>query len=125
MRKNAFTLIELLGVLMILAIIAVITIPIINNILSNSREQAYQRSVEGIIEAARLYVTSEGKMPSATSQNLTLDDLIASGFLEDKDIIDPRDNSQMTGCVVYTWDTANNQYIYSYEEVCVITPTLP
>ena len=36
-KLNAFTLIELLAIIVILAIIAVITVPIILNIIDNSR----------------------------------------------------------------------------------------
>ena len=45
-RKNAFTLIELLAVIVILAIIALIATPIILNIISDSKEESNKRSVE-------------------------------------------------------------------------------
>ncbi len=114
--KKAFTLIELLGVLIILAVIALITFPIIDNLLTSSRQQAYQRSVEGILEAAKLYVTGESDFPSNDIKKIDLQTLINSGLLEDKDIIDPRNNEDMIGCILYKWDDSNNQYQYSYEE---------
>ena len=40
MKKKGFTLIELLAIIVILAIIAVITVPIILNIIENSRKGA-------------------------------------------------------------------------------------
>ena len=116
-----FTLIELLGVLIILAIIALITFPIIDNVLTNSRQQAYQRSIDGIIEASKMYVTSQGQVPDTNTKQLSLQTLINSGFLEDKDIIDPRNNENMTGCVVYMWDNSTNQYKYQYSEECIMT----
>mgnify|MGYP006070459855 CR=1 FL=1 len=115
-----FTLIELLGVLIILAIIALITFPIIDNVLTNSRQQAYERSIDGIIEASKMYVTSQGLIPSTTTKQLSLQTLINSGFLEDKDIIDPRNNESMTGCVLYSWNNSTNQYKYRYDEECVL-----
>ena len=51
---------------------------------------------------------------------MSLQTLINSGFLEDKDIIDPRNNESMTGCVVYRWDNSTNQYKYQYDEECVL-----
>ena len=120
-NKFGFTLIELLGVLIILAIIALITFPIIDNVLTNSREQAYQRSVDGILEASRMYVTSQGIVPDTNTKRLNLQTLINSGFLEDKDVIDPRNNESMTGCVMYRWDSSTNQYKYEYNEECIIT----
>ena len=46
-KKNAFTLIELLAIIVILAIIALITVPIILNIIENSRKGAAQDSAYG------------------------------------------------------------------------------
>ena len=46
-KKNAFTLIELLAIIVILAIIAVITVPIILNIIENSRKGAATDSAYG------------------------------------------------------------------------------
>ena len=50
-RKNAFTLIELLAIIVILAIIAVITVPIILNIIENSKKGAAQDSAYGYKDA--------------------------------------------------------------------------
>ena len=44
--KKGFTLIELLAVIVILAIIALIATPIIINIINDSRESSYKRSIE-------------------------------------------------------------------------------
>ena len=44
--KKGFTLIELLAVIVILAIIALIATPIIINIINDSREESYKRSIE-------------------------------------------------------------------------------
>ena len=46
MKKKGFTLIELLAVIVILAIIALISTPIILNIISDSKEESNKRSVE-------------------------------------------------------------------------------
>ena len=43
--NNAFTLIELLGVLIILAVIALITFLIIDNTIKNSREKSLERTI--------------------------------------------------------------------------------
>ena len=46
LNKKAFTLIELLAVIVILAIIALIAVPIILNIVNNSKQSSDERSVE-------------------------------------------------------------------------------
>ena len=46
-NKNAFTLIELLAIVVILAIIAVITVPIILNVIDNAKKGSIKDSVYG------------------------------------------------------------------------------
>ena len=58
--KKGFTLIELLAVLVILAIIALIAIPIVLNIISDSKEKARERSIDNVIHVARIYATKNG-----------------------------------------------------------------
>ena len=50
MKKKGFTLIELLAVIVILAIIALILTPMIQNLIFSVRESAKQRSIEGHIK---------------------------------------------------------------------------
>ena len=58
-KKNAFTLIELLAIIVILAIIAVITVPIILNIIENSRRGAATDSAYGYRDAVNKYYVTE------------------------------------------------------------------
>ena len=59
LRNNAFTLIELLAIIVILAIIAVITVPIILNIIENSRKGAATDSAYGYKDSVNKYYISE------------------------------------------------------------------
>ena len=54
-RKNGFTLIELLAVIVILAVIALISTPIIMNIIEDSRKGAFKSSVQSIFSAYETY----------------------------------------------------------------------
>ena len=58
-KNNGFTLIELLAIIVILAIIAVITVPIILNIIENSKKGAAQDSAYGYKDAVEKYYVSE------------------------------------------------------------------
>ena len=58
-NKNAFTLIELLAIIVILAIIAVITVPIILNIIENSKKGAVIDSAYGYKDAVSKYYAIE------------------------------------------------------------------
>ena len=55
-KKKAFTLIELLAVIVILAIIALIVGVTIGNITDKAGKEAYKESVRGIIRSAENYM---------------------------------------------------------------------
>ena len=57
MNKKGFTLIELLAVIVILAIIALITAPIVVGIITNSRESSNQVSASNYINAVNTAIT--------------------------------------------------------------------
>ena len=57
--NKGFTLIELLAVIIILAIVALITTPIILNIVNSSRESAAEDKAWGYIDGIRLAYTQD------------------------------------------------------------------
>ena len=54
MRKNAFTLAELLAVIAILSIVFLITMPTIFNVINDSKKNTFTRSVEEVQNVAIL-----------------------------------------------------------------------
>lgn len=60
MRVKGFTLVELLAILVIIGIIAVITTPVINGVISTSREKAFLNSAISINKAANNYYAENG-----------------------------------------------------------------
>jgi len=59
MKNKAFTLIELLAVIVILAIIALIATPAVLNIIEDSRKGAAEASARSIVSAAKTYYMQE------------------------------------------------------------------
>ncbi|MDO4963456.1 MAG: leucine-rich repeat domain-containing protein [bacterium] len=59
MKDKGFTLIELLAVIVILAIIALIAVPIIIDIIEDSKEEALKRSAENYLKAVELAIAKE------------------------------------------------------------------
>ena len=68
-KNKAFTLIELLAVIIILGILMIIAIPSVTTYINNSRKSAYVNTAREIISGARNFV-NEGKIsmydPNAT-----------------------------------------------------------
>lgn len=54
MKQKAFTLVELLAVIVILAVVVIITIPIVTGIISESKKATFMQSIEGILESVRV-----------------------------------------------------------------------
>ena len=55
MKEKGFTLIELLAVIVILSVITLITVPMITNVIEESKKKALMSSVQGLVESANLY----------------------------------------------------------------------
>ena len=75
-KKNAFTLIELIAVLVILAIIALIVTPLVMNIVKKAKDSANKRSVDAYGKAVELavatYLLDNGDYPT-TLDNLNVE----------------------------------------------------
>ena len=55
MKEKGFTLIELLAVIVILSVITLITIPMVTNVIEESKKKALASSIQGLVESANLY----------------------------------------------------------------------
>lgn len=119
MKKNGFTLIEIIAVIGILAMLLLIIVPSINNILSRSRENLNEEQQNEIISAARTWAAEhlelvpdeEGGM--APSQNyVTIKTLQDYGYLEDSAVQDLEKDTEIEEdtriCITYE----SNQYKY-------------
>ena len=84
-RKNGFTLIELIAVLVILAILALIVTPLVMNIIRKARTAADKRSIDAYGRSIELaiagYLLDTGKFPTSVEQltiEYTGDEVICS-----------------------------------------------
>ncbi len=124
--KKGFTLVELLGVIVILGLIAMIAIPTINSALNDSRQRAYDEQVDTIEDTARTYMSKNSlKLPSQTEGSsccLSVDMMQKEGLLTSDDIENPKYREGSTeeeenfknfnGSVIITF--TNNKYSYEY-----------
>ena len=93
MKKNGFTLTELLAVVAIIALIAIIAVPSIIVIRKNMNERIYKEKIELIEKAAETYASNNPDLFNAeTEKIITVSELVQEGFLdpdEGTDVINP------------------------------------
>ena len=97
MKKKGFTLVELLGVLVVLSIILVVTIPVIINTLKNTDTNKQKDHEKNILSSAELYIEKKrSAFPSLDGDNgyavLKVGDLINAGYLKKAEYVDESDN---------------------------------
>ena len=115
--KKGFTLAELLGVITILGLLILVTMPIVTNILKDSKEEAYQKQVDTIEKVAKEWgVENSDLLPEEGTKVISIDTLISSGKIQNTNVIDPRNNEPMNGCVLVKYNSEYNQYEYNYNE---------
>ena len=115
--KKAFTLVELLGVIIVLAVISLIVFPIVDKSIKTSKEESLNSIIKTIEKAAQEYVVREHMGYTTSYDKVDIDELVATGYLKDN-IINPVTNEKINGCVIYKWQSEYNQYQYEYDEEC-------
>ena len=124
--KKGFTLIELIGVVVVLAVIGFVVYPIISGLLVDNKEQIYERQIEQLEKiASNWVVTNSGQITFEDNEThyLYLSDLYEQGYIEENELYNPKTNEPLTGCITVTWQENINQHIYNYDPECnVVTP---
>ena len=118
--KNAFTLVELLAVIVILAIVLIIAVPGVLSIINQTKDNAYDRQVDMIKKAAKNYVTANtitwsGESPKSTL--VTLDMLQSGGYLDNK-ILNPRDKKEILCVNILVSKDNKNKITYDVDMTC-------
>lgn len=113
MNRKAFTLIELLATIAILAIISVLFIPSAVNVISNSKEKVYKAKEDILINAAKDYTlyNRDYQFPTGTSATyITINTLVANTFMSK--ILDSDTSQECNGFVKITVNSTSG---YNYE----------
>ena len=115
--KKGFTLVELLAVVIILGALALITFPIIDKSIKQSKEKALDRTIKSIIDASYEYSISNDLGYSSNYKKLEFETLINAGLLKEV-MINPITDKELEGCVLYRWVDEYKQYEFEYSETC-------
>lgn len=113
--KNAFTLAELLGVIALLGIIGMITIPAIDSSLNKGKDELYDTQIEQIEKGGKDYYAENIKeMPKEKGNESckTIKELQDGGYLP-LDIKNPKTNENFSSVTeVCVTKISNNEYSY-------------
>lgn len=126
MNKKAFTLIELLAVIVVLGVIALLIFPNVDKTINETKEKSYARQISILEQAAKKYMKDNLNELPTDSCCVTIETLINSGYISAKDkdstgnyvVINPITNEPLTGSIDVIYDEDYKQYEYNYSENC-------
>ena len=109
MKSRGFTLIELLGVVALLGVLIMLIVPIVKTYLNDAGENAYNKQISVVKTAAKKWgAENSEKLPEIGSMEyvtVNFDTLVASGYLSNSKVIDPRTEKALTGCIKISYDS--------------------
>lgn len=127
MKNKGFTLIELMGVIVILSIIAIIAIPTIDRQLKEGREDLSENQLENIKTSARLWASDNtDKLPeSGDVCYLRYSNLVTSGYVDEK-LIDINSSVELSdsNLQIEIKNANSNKYEYNvtFDQNGITTP---
>lgn len=111
--KRGFTLVELIGVIVILGIIVGIVYPIIDSSFNSTTKKLSKQQISALEDVARLWgARNPDKLSEDEEKYLTIEELKKSGLIENKSVLDTDTMEEMNGCIKIEY--YNNKYIYEY-----------
>lgn len=124
MKNRAFTLIELLGVIVILGVLSVLIVPVVNNIMLESRENLAKAQEKSILKAAKnwghdhmfMLPDCEGASSCSDTITITLGQVMNDGFLDNQLIKDVNKNKIYSEATEIVIGKKNNQNTYKLSE---------
>lgn len=117
MKNRGFTLVELLGVIVILSIIAVITVPLVQRTILENTEEVYNDQVLSFERAARNYTNSDvyNMTRCEPSCSISLKELQEKGYLPSGDIINPKTDEKFDMENVVDITYSGKKFSYNYD----------
>lgn len=112
MRRNGFTLVELMAVITVLVVLTLIIVPVIDRGVKRSKDDMYKIQIENIRMSGMGYFSDHmGSRPVSGSYcSVSLVTLINSGYIS-ADVVDVRNGSSFTNMFV---QIVNNNGRYNY-----------
>ena len=117
MKKQGFTLVEILAVITLLGIMALLIIPAIEGIIRGTEEDAYNTQIESMKLSLKNWgAENVFKLPSNDGEfvEVTLGDLKLAGYVP-VEFKDPRDDKCFSNSIVLRITREKSNYDYSIQ----------
>ena len=117
MKKAGFTLVELMGVLIIIGVLSLIIIPVTTNLIKEQKEKQYNQQIAMIELASKNFGTDNLEVLPSVDQEyiyITLGQLKSMGYL-DQNIVNPITEKEISNCARVKITKTGNIYTYEYE----------
>lgn len=114
MNSKAFTLIELMGIFVLLGIIALIISPIVTDSLEKSKKVTYEAQIKQIKKATKDWASNHSSdlpIKENDSITITLGSLKQGGYI-DKNIQNPVTQESFLNCMYIDIKRYKNNYVY-------------
>ena len=115
-NKKGFTLIELMIVVAIIAILAMIAVPMYQRYIERSRNAAAQSMLQQISTALVAYSVDNQSYPAAPLTGPTVEELMSYGFRPDANVAVEYFTSG-SGYVLFAAHIASGSQVYTYDNV--------
>ena len=117
--KRAFTLIELIGVIIILAVISIIVIPIFRNKINEQEKELSSAMTEILYNATELYVANDDsyKERDGNIYCVTINDLVLKEHLTSP-VLDPVTEQELNKDNFIKVSVKSGVYEYEYTDTC-------
>lgn len=111
MNKKGFTLVELLGVITIMAVILTIIIPVVGGVLNRSKNTIYNAQVNDILNSAYDYSLKKINLlpDDGETTYILLNELKKYGFIENS-LKDPKTNEEFSNDLVISIQNVGTNY---------------
>ena len=122
-NKKGFTLVELLGVLVVLSVILMIAYPLITSYVRHTKEKAYEVQMELILTSLRDYANDHREWLPQNSGDyvvLTLGQLKSAGIVKDS-VINPLDGKEIEDSMEFRIRKNDTRYQYEIMENTIET----
>lgn len=118
MKKNGFTFIELLAVIVIIGVLALISMPSLEGIVKSNKDKIYNSQLDNIVLALKDWASDNRDLLPTTNGNkkeLTLLELKKDGYI-DYEFKNPKTNKCFSNSMKLIIEKVDNSYNYSIDK---------